>query len=330
MREFEWLQFINHKKEVSEVIFNKKALELYDLQKNRNHIYNQYLKYIGAFDTAVRHFSDIKCLPISFFKTHSVGTLEPNQAKLYFESSGTINQKVRSKHYVWEPLIYEKSILEGFKLFYGNPEDYCFFCFLPNYLENKHSSLVYMFRYLQTMSKNFGGFYQNNISQMIENIEENRKGNKKIFLLGVSFALLDHAHKLKNILTEDNIVMETGGMKGKKKEITREELHSTLKESLGVKNIHSEYGMTEMMSQSYSNSDGIYKCPPWKKVLFRDYQDPFKIKNEGIIQVIDLANIHSCAFVETQDLGKRLSDESFEIIGRVDNSETRGCNLLWS
>ena len=283
--------------------------------------------YIHPSD--VKEIQDIPFLPIQFFKSHQILSSSSAITEI-FTSSGTTGSST-SKHYVTDISLYEKSYLAGFKHFYGNIEDYVVLALLPNYLERKGSSLIYMVNDLIKRSKNAdSGFYLNNLNELADKLISLDNQNKKVLLIGVSFALLDiveiHQFSLKN-----TIVMETGGMKGRRKELIRTELHTILKQGFGVEKIHSEYGMTELLSQGYSKGHGIFQCPPWMKVFSRDTEDPLTIQNNnktGGINVIDLANYNSCSFIATQDLGKIYDDNSFEIIGRFDNSDIRGCNLM--
>ncbi len=228
--------------------------------------------------------------------------------------------------------LYETSFLSTFRLFYGEPADYLIAALLPSYTERGNSSLVYMMNSLIKQSMNsHSGFYRDNIKDLIENLRQAKTRRQKTMLLGVSFALLDLAENFSPDLS-DTIVIETGGMKGRRKEITREELHEILKLKLNVQVVHSEYGMTELLSQAYSKGEGVFYCPPWMKILIRDPQDPLSIIDEpgrtGGINIIDLANVNSCSFIATSDLGKLHDDGGFEVLGRFDNSDIRGCNLL--
>ncbi|MGZ4034414.1 MAG: acyl transferase, partial [Bacteroidia bacterium] len=247
-----------------------------------------------------------------------------------FTSSGTTGM-IQSKHYVTDPDIYEKSYLEAFRLFYGDIEKQCVLALLPSYLERNGSSLIYMADDLIRKSKHpDSGFYLDNYDELIFKLKELESKDQKIILLGVTYALLDLIEKEKFHL-KNTIVMETGGMKGKRKEMVREELHGILCEGFGLKVIHSEYGMTELLSQAYSKGNGIFNCPPWMRIIIRDTNDPFSFlphTKSGGINIIDLANINSCSFIATQDLGKTFPDNSFEVLGRFDNSDIRGCNLL--
>jgi phenylacetate-coenzyme A ligase PaaK-like adenylate-forming protein len=314
----------------SEQDFNQIALKVFHFQFQNNIVYQTYVKQLKVNTKDIKHYTQIPCLPIEFFKTQEVICEEKNAQSICFTSSGTTGQ-ITSKHYVNEVKVYETSFLKGFELFYGKPHDYCILALLPNYLERTGSSLVYMFDRLIKDSKHpQSGFYLNNIDELISTIELLKQQKQKTLLLGVTYALLDLADN--NIeLTDDFIVMETGGMKGKREELLKEELHRILKDKLKVKSIHSEYGMTELLSQAYSKENGLFTCPLWMKVLLRDMNDPFcylSKQKSGGINVIDLANINSCSFIETKDLGRMYDNGVFEIMGRFDNSDIRGCNLM--
>ncbi|WP_442264870.1 LuxE/PaaK family acyltransferase [Tenacibaculum sp. ZS6-P6] len=309
--------------------FEAKALQTFAHQFENNRVYRSFCDLLYIHPSDIKEIHEIPFLPIQFFKSHKVvsGTASIQET---FSSSGTTGS-ITSKHYVSDISLYEKSYLEGFKHFYGNIEDYVVLALLPNYLERKGSSLIYMVNDLIKRSKNAdSGFYLNNLNELANKLTSLDNGHKKVLLIGVSFALLDlveiHQFSLKN-----TIIMETGGMKGRRKELIRTELHHILKSGFGVNKIHSEYGMTELLSQGYSTGDGIFNCPPWMKILTRDTEDPLtitKTKKTGGINIIDLANYNSCSFIATQDLGKIYDDNSFEIIGRFDNSDIRGCNLM--
>lgn len=313
----------------NEAEFEQTTLEIFRYQAENNAIYREYLQYLKKDLNQVNSLFDIPFLPIEFFKSRKI--VSSNQpAKEIFTSSGTTGDKT-SRHFVPDISIYEKSFKKGFEDFYGPIEDYCVLALLPSYLERKGSSLIYMMDHLIKDSKHpKSGFYLHNHEELIETIADLKKSNQKILLLGVSFALLDLAEKF-TLDFSDVIVMETGGMKGRRKEITREELHRFLCSKLGVTEIHSEYGMTELLSQAYSNGNSLFRTPSWMKILIRDAYDPFsyeQVGKTGGVNVIDLANVHSCSFIETQDLGKIHENGSFEILGRFDNSDIRGCNLL--
>jgi phenylacetate-coenzyme A ligase PaaK-like adenylate-forming protein len=310
--------------------FENCALEIFRYQADKNPVYRQFIKELSAETETIDSAGKIPFLPIEFFKNHRIVTSN-RPAEMIFESSGTTGSSV-SRHYVADKGIYEKSFLASFRMFYGDPAGYFIAALLPSYTERKNSSLVYMAENLiRSSSYPASGFYNNNITDLLSNIKTARADGCKIILLGVSFALLDLAENHPTDLS-GAIVMETGGMKGMRKEITRGELHSILKKSFSLSEIHSEYGMTELLSQSWSKRDGIYYCPPWMKILIRDPQDPLTIINEpgvaGGINIIDLANIHSCSFIATGDLGRLHDDGGFEVLGRLDSSDIRGCNLM--
>jgi phenylacetate-coenzyme A ligase PaaK-like adenylate-forming protein len=309
--------------------FEEQALKLFRFQATENPVYKEYMRILKVNPEEITHLKDIPFLPIDFFKSHKIVCGSEKTEKVFY-SSGTTGM-TRSNHYISNLSVYETSFIKGFELFYGPIADYCFLALLPTYLENESSSLVYMADHLIRMSNHpESGFYLKNTEELISKIKDLEEKGQKTILLGVSYALLDIAEKYPMQL-KNTIVMETGGMKGKRKELTRSELHSILKSGFGVKTIHSEYGMTELLSQAYSNGEGTFFCPPWMKVIIRDTYDPFSFLEygkSGGINIIDLANINSCSFIETKDLGKINSDGSFEVSGRFDNSDIRGCNLL--
>ena len=309
--------------------FNELALRIFQYQAENNEVYKEYLFHLGTNISKVDSIYKIPFLPIEFFKTHQIITGDNEPVKTFF-SSGTTGME-RSNHYITDISIYEQSFVNGFEKQYGDIKDYCILALLPTYLENESSSLVYMVDYLIKKSKNSdSGFYLDNKLELIEKLSFLEKSGKKIILIGVSYALLDLTELITFQLT-NTIVMETGGMKGKRKELTKRELHQELAKGFGLNTIHSEYGMTELLSQAYSKEEGKFITPPWMKILIRDTYDPFAfLKNgkSGGINVIDLANINSCSFIETKDLGKINPDKSFEILGRFDYSDVRGCNLL--
>ena len=309
--------------------FAKTALTIFKHQFKNNKVYRSFCDLINVHFSDVQKIEDIPFLPIQFFKSRKVIS-STDEIQEIFTSSGTTGNKT-SKHLVTDISLYKESYLRGFSHFYGNIEDYTVLALLPNYLEQKESSLVFMVDDLISKSKNSeSGFYLDNIDELAQKLLKNDKNGKKTLLIGVSFALLDLIEKQQFDL-KNTIIMETGGMKGRRKELVREELHSLLKNGFGVAEIHSEYGMTELLSQAYSNGKGLFKTPPWMKILTRDTEDALTInlfgKNGGM-NVIDLANYNSCSFISTQDLGRVHSDGTFEIIGRFDNSDIRGCNLM--
>ena len=309
--------------------FKQVAFSIFRHQFENNKVYRSFCDLLYIHPSDVHTLEDIPFLPIEFFKSKKIiSSLEEVQE--VFTSSGTTGS-VTSKHYVTDIEFYKESYLKGFAHFYGNIEDYAVLALLPNYLERKGSSLVYMVADLIQRSKNKkSGFYLNNIEELAKKLIKIDQKGQKTLLIGVSFALMDLIEKCQFEL-KNTIIMETGGMKGRRKELVRNELHALLQHGFGVKNIHSEYGMTELLSQGYSNGNGVFETPPWMKVITRDPEDALSIQKNGKtggINIIDLANYNSCAFIATQDLGKVHQNGTFEIIGRFDNSDIRGCNLL--
>jgi len=297
--------------ETSKLIFNWQAAH--------NPVYKQWVE--------LNKSSAIPFLPISFFKTQDVFMGE--KPVNLFESSGT-TQDVKSRHWVQDLSLYEASFLMGFKLFYGNPSHYCIIGLLPSYLERKHSSLVYMVdKLIKASGHAQSGFYLDDFTKLNEVLQNLEKQKQKVWFIGVSFALTDFAIAYPQQL-KSTIVLETGGMKGRKEELTRNELHQLLREHLGTSTIHSEYGMTELLSQAYAIKEGVFKCPPWMKVMVAEEEDPTAIKEKGrgVLQIIDLANIYSCCFIATEDIGEVFEDGSFTVLGRQDASARRGCSLL--
>jgi phenylacetate-coenzyme A ligase PaaK-like adenylate-forming protein len=314
--------------------FEASALEIFRYQAQNNPVYKKYISTLGTDVNSVSSIQEIPFMPISFFKDFKVITGDQEKVDIVFTSSGTTGS-IASKHYVSDKTVYEKSYLNAFDHFYGSPEGYCILALLPSYLEREGSSLIYMMDDLIKKSKHSdSGFHLHKLDEFSKKLVRLNKTGQKIMLVGVTYALLDliESHpELRNESWHNLIVMETGGMKGKRKEMVREELHSILCEGLNLKVIHSEYGMTELLSQAYSKGKGIFDCPLWMRILIRDTNDPFTYLpngRSGGINVIDLANINSCSFIATQDLGKLHPDGSFEILGRFDNSDIRGCNLL--
>jgi len=309
--------------------FNEFAIRLFRYQYENNEIYRRFVEGIGVSKNQVMHTAQIPFLPVSFFKTHKIVT-GTYTAEVIFESSGTTGME-SSKHFVSDTSLYEDSFTRSLQLFYGNIQEYTIFALLPSYLERNNSSLVYMVeKLLQRSNRSMGGFYLNELQELQEQLEEAKRLGHKIMLFGVTFALLEMAEK-HPVNIPDAIIIETGGMKGRRKELTRMELHSLLSGSFGVKKIHSEYGMTELLSQAWSEGDGIFRCPPWMKIMIADTNDPLSYLETGRtggINIIDLANIHSCSFIATQDLGRVFGDGSFEVLGRFDASDIRGCSLL--
>ncbi|MDG1147094.1 MAG: acyl transferase [Crocinitomicaceae bacterium] len=309
--------------------FKQVALNVFKHQFKNNKVYRSFCDLLYVHPSSINQVEEIPFLPIQFFKSRKIlSSLEEVQET--FTSSGTTGS-ITSKHFVTDVNLYIKSYLKGFSHFYGNIEDYAVLALLPNYLERKGSSLVFMVDDLIQKSKNSeSGFYLNNIDELAKKLTELDKKGQKVLLIGVSFALLDLIETAQFNL-KNTIIMETGGMKGRRKELVREELHQILQNGFGVSEIHSEYGMTELLSQGYSNGNGVFDTPPWMKILTRDTEDALTIQQigkTGGINVIDLANYNSCSFIATQDLGKLHKNGTFEVIGRFDNSDIRGCNLM--
>jgi len=309
--------------------FETTALNMFKFQFENNRVYRSYCDLLYIHPSDVTHIKDIPFLPIQFFKSHTIVSSEA-LIKKTFSSSGTTGS-ITSKHHVTDLSVYENSFRAGFKTFYGDITDYVILALLPSYLERDGSSLIYMVNDMITQSQHKeSGFYLHNLSELKDTLLRLESEGKKTLLIGVSFALLDlveaHQFQLKN-----TIIMETGGMKGRRKELVRDELHQILKTGFGVDSIHSEYGMTELLGQAYSNGNGRFKCPNWMKVLTRDPEDALTLldtNKTGGINIIDFSNKNSCAFIATQDLGRVEDDGTFEIIGRFDNSDIRGCNLM--
>lgn len=312
-----------------ELDFKHLALEVFQYQYLHNAVYKTYCDLIGRNPETVKTIEMIPFLPVEFFRSHCV-VCESKQVEQIFTSSGTTSE-LPGKHYVTDLKLYERSFMESFNIFYGDPAGYCILALLPSYLERSGSSLVYMAKYLVEKSRHPGsGFYLHDLEALTNQLSELKRNHQKTILLGVTYALLGLA-ALKQHDFPDLIVMETGGMKGQRREMIREEVHICLKNGFGVGSVHSEYGMTELLSQAYSKGDGIFVPPPWMKILIRDTNDPFSLVlngKTGGINIIDLANLNSCAFIQVQDLGKCYEDGSFEVLGRFDHSQVRGCNLM--
>jgi phenylacetate-coenzyme A ligase PaaK-like adenylate-forming protein len=307
--------------------FKSFALRLFQYQACENKVYNKFIHELGINPGAINSITDIPFMPVEFFKKHRISTAESHE-KIFTSSSTT--GSTPSSHYVYDLSVYEASFQESFKLFYGNPNDYCILALLPGYLEREGSSLVYMAEKLIQQSNNSNsGFYLHNFEDLIKILKENEAHNIKTLLLGVTFGLLDFAEQY-NIPLKNTIIMETGGMKGRRKEMIRQEIHEILMNRFHIKSVHSEYGMTELLSQAYSYGDGLYKSPQWMKVIPYDFYNPLHCMEygKGGVNIIDLANIYSCAFIQTSDIGNVHQDGSFEILGRFDESEIRGCNLM--
>jgi len=309
--------------------FKNVALSVFKHQAKHNNVYHKFLSFLKVDPDSVETIQDIPFLPIQFFKTHKVVS-NKHPVEVIFASSGTTGNLV-SKHFITDVSIYQESYTKAFEQFYGKIEDYAILALLPSYLEREGSSLIYMVADLIKRSNNKkSGFYLSNFSELKDVLIDLENTSEKVMLIGVSFALLDLVENF-NFDLKNTIVMETGGMKGRRKELIRGELHELLKSGFGVNHIHSEYGMTELLSQAYSKGEGIFNSPPWMKILIRDPENAMELlphERTGGINIIDLANINSCSFIATQDLGKTHIDGSFEVLGRFDHSDLRGCNLL--
>ncbi len=315
--------------------FEKLALEIFRLQYLENPVYNSYVNALGINPDGVDQLEKIPFLPISFFKTDQLKAGKFN-VEVIFESSGT-TQTANSHHHVKDISIYRESFCKGFERIYGSVKDYCIIGLLPSYLERGNSSLVYM---VEDLIKQSGhrqsGFYLSDFEKLKSTLNALETAKQKTILIGVTYALLDFAERFP-IKLQHTIVMETGGMKGRRRELTRMEVHDQLKKAFGQNEIHSEYGMTELLSQAYSKEKGKFKCPPWMRVMIRDEEDPLAVLKPpfqaeaaitGAINIIDLANVYSCSFIATDDIGKLYPDNGFEVLGRMDGSDLRGCSLL--
>jgi len=308
--------------------FNAVALEVFQFQYKNVGVYQEFCDLLKAHPSTINKVEDIPFLPIPFFKSHQIIAKNTNIEKV-FTSSGTTGNTT-SKHLIANLSLYKESFTKAFQYFFGTIEEITILALLPSYLEQGNSSLVYMVdELIKQSNSSHSGFYLDNTSDLIEKLEFLEQTNQKTILLGVSYALLDLIEE-KQFQLKNTIIMETGGMKGRRKEMIKEELHALLKKGFGVGEIYSEYGMTELLSQAYSKGNGIFNCPPWMKIITRDTEDAQSYINgkTGGINVIDLANIYSCSFIATQDLGKKSKGESFEILGRFDDSDIRGCNLM--
>lgn len=309
--------------------FEDLAFQVFKFQFENNSVYRSFCDLLYKHPSDLSKVEEIPFLPISFFKTHQVISSSKPVSKI-FSSSGTTGSVV-SKHYITNISIYEDSFKKCFEKYYGNLQDYTILALLPNYLEREGSSLVYMVnQFIKDSKQVASGFYLHNYTQLMNQLKQLDKAGKKVLLIGVSFALLDLIEQ-SNFSLNNTIIMETGGMKGKRKELIRAELHAKLKQGFGVQNIHSEYGMTELLSQAYSKADGVYSCPNWMRTFTRDPEDALTIQpagKTGGLNIIDLANVNSCAFIATQDLGVVSANNTFEVLGRFDSSDIRGCNLM--
>ncbi len=318
--------------------FERLALDLFRFQYENNTVYRQYVNALQVDIGSIQSLSRIPFLPIRFFRSHLIKTTVFDAAAI-FESSGTTGS-INSRHFVKDIQLYKESFSKGFGIFYGPVKDWCIIGLLPSYLERQNSSLVYMVNELiQKGGHENSGFYLNEFEQLFNLLTELKEKKQKTLLIGVTFGLLDFAEEYSSRfypeLFNHTIIMETGGMKGRRKEMIRQEVHDILIKDFHVPVIHSEYGMTELLSQAWSDGNGIFKCPPWMKVLVRDEEDPLHVRHlegvrhvSGAINIIDLANIYSCSFIATDDAGRIFPDGSFEVLGRIDNSDLRGCSLM--
>lgn len=336
-----------------EADFQAACLETFFYQYENVEVYRKFVDFLGKKPSEIKEVIDIPFLPIEMFKNHLVldkvfGSAQTDKPLSYFQSSGTTQIQTRSKHYIADFNLYEESIYKSFEQFIGKPEDYIFLGLLPNYSENPHSSLIYMVDFLMKKSaKPENGYFLYNHQELFELLQKLGQENKKVILFGVSFALLDFLDSKNDFTTlqiNDFTVIETGGMKGRKEEMTKDELLKILQKGFGTDKIFSEYSMTELLSQAYSLGENIYETPNWMRVLIRNTEDPFSYMEAGrtgAINIIDLANRHSCSFIATQDLGKIVNDfeilhyaqndkHAFQVLGRIDHSDIRGCSLLVS
>lgn len=310
--------------------FQTLALEEFAYQYQNNKIYNQWCNLLNVTCQAVKDIHQIPFLPIEFFKTQKVVSTQKPPID-FFQSSGTTNTNA-SHHYIFDFALYERSFNSCFREFFSLPKDYCFVALLPNYLQQGHSSLVYMINSFIKQSKySESGFYKDSLSEVISLLKDLEKREIPTILFGVTYALLDLI-EIEHLRLKHTIVFETGGMKGRRKEMTKPQLHSLLKEGFGVKEIYSEYGMCELFSQAYSKGEGVFECPWQMNIVISDVYDPLNIKENaqsGRINIIDLANIYTCSFISTEDMGRMTSKTSFELLGRIDSAAIRGCNLMY-
>ncbi len=308
--------------------FEEIALSLFSYQYENNKLYGQFVRALNIDVVTVDTISKIPFLPVSFFKTHKVVTGYHEHFSYVFESSGT-TAELPGRHFVADGQLYEDALLKGFTNFYGDPANYVIIALLPSYLERKTASLVHMAKVLMEKSGHKdGGFYLNEFDKLADVLKRLEEGQQPVLLVGVTFALLDFAERYPMHM-KHTVVMETGGMKGRRTEWTRQQVHEYLKQQWGIDNVHSEYGMTELLSQAYARNAGIFETSPTMRVLVRDINDPFDIRNRGTgcLNIVDLANVYSCAFIATDDIGT-IHDNGFEVLGRADHSALRGCNLM--
>jgi hypothetical protein len=327
---FNEANFLSQIFESNIIHFDELAITLFHHQYAFNAVYRDYCRYIQVNPDTIKVATDIPFLPVQFFKSQEIKTGIYTPEAIY--TSSTTSGGVPSKHFVKSQYVYEQSFLKAFELFYGAPNQYTILALLPSYLERDGSSLIVMAdRLIKDSGKPESGFYLHNFVELHQTLIKLKEQKAKVLLLGVTFALLDFAEQFP-IDLKDITVMETGGMKGKRKEMIRNEVHSILSEQFNLPSVHSEYGMTELLSQAYSTGNGIFRCPPWMQIVLTDPNDPLQVLplgKTGLLNVIDLANIHSCAFIQTSDIGKTYADGSFEVLGRLDQSDIRGCSLMY-
>ena len=313
----------------SSISFEEKALAVFKFQTENCSVYKEYLRLLKINPYEIKLIEQIPLLPIQFFKTHNIVS-NNNSIEKTFTSSATTGSQV-SRHFVTDLKLYENSFLKGFQQHYGNINEYCIVALLTNYLERNGSSLVYMVEQMMAQSKHpLNGFFLYDFEALKERLQTLENNKQKTLLIGVTFALIDFAEQFP-IPLKNTIIVETGGMKGRKKELLRHEVHTILKDTFQLETIHSEYGMTELLSQAYSKGDGIFECPSWMKIITKDIYDPLQnlpFHQSGQIGVIDLANLNSCSFILTDDMGTLMAENKFTIAGRKDNSDVRGCNLM--
>jgi len=304
-------------------------MQVFQTQSRECEVYRRYLNCLQVDASKIIHLEDIPYLPIEFFKRFEVKT-NSFKEELVFESSSTTGKGI-SRHFVKSLALYQQAFESSFKLAFGSHKQYCHLALLPSYLERQNSSLVYQVNGFIKDTKHLGSsFYLHQVNDLLEHMRRNEAAKISTLLWGVSFALLDFIEQFQFPL-QHTMVLETGGMKGRRKEITRDEMHSNFKRAFSVNSIAGEYGMTELMSQAYAVKDGIYAAPNWMRVSAREINDPLSkpiVNKHGALNIIDLANLHSCSFIASSDLGKVYSDGTFEVLGRIDHSDTRGCNLL--
>lgn len=308
--------------------FDGIALDIFRYQYSENPVYRQFVNALHVRPESVTSLVSVPFLPIGLFKSSKVYSHGP-EPDLVFESSGTTGLQT-SRHFVRDPALYRESFLRGFESVYGSVQDQCIIGLLPGYLERQNSSLVYMVNQLVELSRDpDSGFYLHDHEQLAGILGKRESQGKKTILIGVSFALLDFAERYP-MKVHHTVIMETGGMKGRRRELIRQELHDQLKQAFSAEAIHSEYGMTELLSQAYAVKDGVFRAPSWMRVMIRDDEDPGLVKKSGsgALNIIDLANIYSCSFIATEDAGKVYADGTFEVLGRMDNTDLRGCSML--